>query len=250
LAVVCFAVGVLLGFVGAGGAGVMVSLLNLGFHLPIHEAVGTSLAAMFFVTLSGAISHYREGNTNVRAGITIGVAGIAGAVAGADIGQAIPEHILKLMAGFALWFLALLVYMRARVAARVVSSEFDPAHAMPTTRQNVSAVALGVSGGVASAFFGVGMTPWLQLGTMTILKLPLIKTIGTTMLALIFISLSGSLALARHGDVSVPHLIGATVGMTIGSYAGAKFTRRAPLWVLRGAIVLTPFTAGTLLIFF
>ena len=41
-----------------------------------------------------------------------------------------------------------------------------------------------------------------------------------------------------------------TIGMTIGSYAGAKFTRRAPLWLLRSAIILTPFTAGTLLMFF
>jgi uncharacterized membrane protein YfcA len=69
------------------------------------------------------------------------------------------------------------------------------------------------------------------------------------MLALIFISLSGSIALARHGDVSVDHLIGATIGMMAGTYVGAKMTRRAPLKVLRIAIVLTPFVAGTLLVF-
>lgn len=227
----------------------MVSLLTVGFHLSIHQAVGTSLAAMFFVTLSGAISHFREGNTNVRAGVLVGVAGIIGAVAGADIGQSIPEHILQPMAGIALWFLALLVFLRARMSGKVVAAH-DPTDAVPTGRQTAASVALGVSGGVGSAFFGVGMTPYLQLGMLTALKMPLVKTIGTTMLALIFISLSGSVALARHGDVSVPHLIGATLGMTIGSYAGAKLTRRAPLPVLRAAIVLTPFVAGALLIFF
>lgn len=239
--------GLLLGFVGAGGAGVMVSLLTVGFDLPIHQAVGTSLAAMFFVTISGSISHFREGNTNVRVGLLVGISGIVGAVAGADIGQSIPEHILQPMAGVALWLLAFLVFMRARMSGTLVASH-DPADAVPTGRQTTATVALGISGGVASAFFGVGMTPYLQLGMLTILRMPLVKTIGTTMLALVFISLGGSIALASHGDVSGRHLIGATIGMTIGSYIGAKFTRRAPIRVLRAAIVLTPFIAGTLLI--
>jgi uncharacterized membrane protein YfcA len=44
-------------------------------------------------------------------------------------------------------------------------------------------------------------------------------------------------------------LIGATIGMMAGTYVGAKLTRRAPLKVLRIAIVATPFVAGTLLVF-
>src|SRR3990170_4535585 len=151
---------------------------------------------MMVVSISGAISHYREGNINVPAGVTVGLFGAVGAVAGADIGQNIPEHILKPAAGFALWFLA---------------------------------------------FLGVGMAPFIQLGLLTVFRLSLVKTIGTTMLALIFISTSGSVALARHGDVSLEHLVGATIGMTAGSFIGAKWTRKAPVNVLRVAIVLTPF---------
>jgi len=225
----------------------MVSLLTLGFGLPIHEAVGTSLAAMFFVTLSGAISHYREGNTYTRAGLLVGIFGSIGAVLGADVGNRIPEHVLQPLAGFALWGLAAMVYLRSRVKNKTAGKD-EPEHFEPTPRQTVGTVGLGLTGGVASAFFGVGMTPFFQLGMLTILRMPLVKTIGTTMLALIFVSLSGSVALARQGHVSYPHLIGATIGMTIGSYIGAKFTNKAPLPVLRAAIVLTPFTAGTLLL--
>lgn len=46
--------GILLGFVGAGGAGFVIALLTLIFDIPIHTALGTSLAAMAFTTLSGA----------------------------------------------------------------------------------------------------------------------------------------------------------------------------------------------------
>lgn len=225
----------------------MLAVLSLGFGLSIHEAVGTSLAAMVFVTVSGTISHYRETNVAVRTGMIIGVAGLFGAVIGADLGQLVSESVLQPLAGFALWFLAALMYIRTRVApssdGRVAG--IDPVGT--TTRKGIAAT-LGFGGGIASGFFGVGMAPFLQLGMMFLLGMPLRKTVGTTMLALIFISLSGSLALASHGQVSVPHLVGATIGMTAGSYAGAKLTGRAPLTVLRAAIVLTPFIAGTLLI--
>ncbi len=225
----------------------MLAVLSLGFGLSIHEAVGTSLAAMVFVTVSGAISHYRETNVAMRAGLIVGITGMIGAVVGANLGQAVSGDVLQPLAGFALWFLAALMWIRTRVrhpANQLLEGE-DP---VGTPMRKFGAAALGLTGGTASAFFGVGMAPFLQLGLMMLLGLPLRKTVGTTMLALIFISLSGSVALASHGQVSLPHLVGATIGMTAGSYAGAKLTRRAPLVVLRAAIVLTPFIAGTLLI--
>ena len=226
----------------------MVSVLTIAFGLPIHQAVGTALASMVVVSISGTISHYREGNINIPAGVTVGIFGMLGAVFGADVGQNIPEHILQVMAGLALWFLAFLVWLRTRLAPRM-ASEIAGTEPPATPVMVARGGALGVVGGIASAFFGVGMAPFIQLGMLTVFKLSLVRTIGTTMLALIFISASGSLALARHGDVSADHLIGATIGMMAGTYVGAKLTRRAPVNVLRVAIVATPFVAGTLLIF-
>jgi hypothetical protein len=223
----------------------MLAVLTLGFGLSIHEAVGTSLAAMVFVTVSGAISHYRETNVEPRAGLVIGVTGMIGAILGADMGQAVSGDVLQPLAGFALWFLAALMWIRTRVRHAPREDAPDP---LRSPSRLAAAALLGLVGGTASAFFGVGMAPFLQLGMLVILGMPLRKTVGTTMLALIFISLSGSLTLASHGQVSVPHLIGATLGMMAGSYAGAKLTRRAPIAVLRAAIVLTPFIAGTFLI--
>ena len=51
--------GILLGFVGAGGAGVMITMLSVGFDIPMQVALGTSLAAMTFTSLSGSVSHFR-----------------------------------------------------------------------------------------------------------------------------------------------------------------------------------------------
>ncbi len=244
-----FSVGVLIGFIGAGGAGVMVSILTLVFGLPIHQAVGTALAAMLFTTISGSISHYREGNVVIIPGVVIGAGGMTGAVVGANLSQSIPEHILQPAAGAALWFLAFLVWMRMRLRERIKAHPEGEVYRL-SAPQIASGTGAGVLGGMASSFFGVGMAPFVQLSLMTVMRLPLIQAVGTTMLSLAFISLTGSIALASHGDVSLVHTIGVTIGMTAGSYVGAKFTRRAPVQLLRFAVVATPAIAGTMLIVF
>lgn len=248
LAATTFALGVILGFIGAGGAGLVVALLTSVFDLPIHEAIGTALAAMCFVTVAGAVSHFREGNIVPRLGVTVGVSGVLGAVAGAHLGHGMSADVLKPAAGIALWTLAVLVWMRTRFAPQLVAAR-DPIAPIEPNRQVATAVGLGLSGGAAAAFFGVGMAPYLQLGFLAALKLPLRQTVGTTMLTLVFISASGAAVLARTGDVSVPHLVGTVAGLAGGSYLGARFTRRAPRSVLRFSVIAVPVIAGAMLLF-
>jgi uncharacterized membrane protein YfcA len=250
LAVVTFLIGLVIGFIGAGGAGIAVAILTTVFRLPVHTAIGTAIAAMLFVTASGAISHYREGNVDYRLGLVVGLAGAAGAVLGADSSQAVPEHSLAIGAGLALWGLALLVWVRTRLmGALAVSAEPSRQMAVRSPREWVAGAGLGATGGAAAAFFGVGMAPFLQLGFLTVHRLPLRVTVGTTMLSLALISASGGIAMARHGDVSLPHLLGLTIGLGSGAYFGARLTGRAPRQVLRRAVVVVPFVAGAMLLF-
>ena len=251
LATVTFFIGLLIGFVGAGGAGVAVAILTTFFSLPVHTAIGTAIAAMLFVTVTGAISHYREGNVASGLGLVVGLAGAAGAVLGADSSQTVSDRTLGIAAGLALWCLSALVWVRTHIASGVPADREQPWLGGParSPREWAAGIGLGAAGGAAAAFFGVGMAPFLQLGLLTVHHLPLRQTIGTTMLILVFISAAGGLAMARHGDVSGPHLIGLTIGLASGAYIGARFTRRAPSGILRGAIVTIPFVAGAMLLF-
>jgi uncharacterized membrane protein YfcA len=247
LALTTLGVGVILGFIGAGGAGVLVALLTTVFGLEIHQAIGTALAAMCFLTISGAVSHYREGNIAPRIAIIVGLSGMVGAYFGAHLSTNVPEHTLQIVAGLALWLLALLVWLRSRIA--LLDFAQDVAAVGREPREIAASMGIGVTGGVAAAFFGVGMTPYIQLGMLTALKLPLRITVGTTMLALVFISASGATALARTGDVSVHHLIGSVIGLSIGSFFGARLTRRLSPGILRSTIAIVPFIAGSMLLF-
>lgn len=245
---VLFGVGMLLGFIGAGGGGVLIGILSGIFGLDIDKAIGTALAAMCVVTVFGAVSHFREGHVSLRNGLIVGVTGIAGAALGAELGQQVPNRVLELGAGLTLWFLAILVWIRTGMVARS-SQQVAPVQPLSRGQQAARGITLGSTGGLAAGFFGVGMAPYLQLGFLSALRLTLVETIGTTMLTLVFISGSAATVLARHGDVSGKHLIAAVFGLSTGSYIGAKFTARAPYRVLRATVVAVPIVAGAMVLF-
>lgn len=102
--------GCLLGFAGAGGAGLTITLLSVGFGVPIHTALGVALAAMSFTMLSGAVSHFREGDVLLRLGLTTGGAGMLGAFAGARISDALPGDILSKMTAALMLASSVLLY--------------------------------------------------------------------------------------------------------------------------------------------
>ena len=105
-------VGGIVGFVGAGGAGVTIALLTAFFGIPVHTALGTSLAGMMFTTLSGSVSHFREGNVLWRLGAAVGLFGAAGAFVGASFSSGLDGDTLRPFTGVVLLLSAWLFYLK------------------------------------------------------------------------------------------------------------------------------------------
>lgn len=141
--------GCLLGFAGAGGAGLTITLLSVGFGVPIHTALGVALAAMSFTMLSGAVSHFREGDVLLRLGLTTGGAGMLGAFAGARISDALPGDILsKMTAALMLASSVLLYFILFR---KDMLDSFVAKHASKAEGASFYAHALTI--GVVTGFF-------------------------------------------------------------------------------------------------
>lgn len=104
--------GGIVGFVGAGGAGVTIALLTAFFGVPVHTALGTSLAGMMFTTLSGSVSHFREGNVLLRLGASIGLFGAVGAFAGASFSSGLDGDTLRPFTGVVLLLSSWLFYLK------------------------------------------------------------------------------------------------------------------------------------------
>jgi hypothetical protein len=105
------AAGILAGMFGVGGGLLFVpTLVALG--LGQLEAQATSLAAILPTVLAGAWSQRRYGNLELRPAVTLGLASVAGVLAGAAIAIALDEDVLRKL------FAVLLLVVAARLAWR------------------------------------------------------------------------------------------------------------------------------------
>jgi uncharacterized protein len=98
--------GVAAGFFGIGGGVLIVPLLMFWAGFSQHRATGTSLAVLLPpVGIAAAIEYYRNGNVDVRAAITIAIAMLIGAGAGAYFANRAAGEYLRLAFGLAVTLL-------------------------------------------------------------------------------------------------------------------------------------------------
>ncbi|MEH7386845.1 sulfite exporter TauE/SafE family protein [Bacillus sp. JJ1521] len=237
--------GILVGFVGAGGSGFIIALLTVVFGVPIHMALGTSLAAMVFTTMSGAYSHHRQGNIDVKAGLAVGGFGAVAAYLGSGIAVWIPVGLLHWLTAGMLFLSAVMLVVRLFIVNKIGGNPTLSIRGGLYAR----AAFVGIVCGVLSGSFGIGSAPFIQIGLLTILGLSVQKSVGTTMLVILPIALAGGIGYYFEGYLDVLLLLQVLAGTMVGSYIGAKFTNYVPLPVLKSAMVLTPVLAAVILLF-
>jgi len=240
--------GLLLGFIGGTGGGFIIAILTLGFNIPIHTALGTSLASMAFTCLSGIVSHYREGNVVLKAGIIVGLFGAAGAYGGSLVAAIIPKNLLHWFTGGTLIFFTFLLIYRLYLWKESSSAKEAAAGAENNTLFYVKAVVLGIVSGILSGAFGVGAGPFIQFGLIVFLGLSIRHSVGTAMVVMLPVAIGGGLGFNTGGYLDIVLLLQILAGTMTGSYIGAKFTKFAPKIVLKTAMVITPAVAGMILL--
>jgi uncharacterized membrane protein YfcA len=242
-----FLMGIVLGFTGTGGSGFIIALLVVAFGVPIHTALGVSLASMVFSTLTGSISHFREGNVNTRIGLSMGCFGAIGAYAGTWISSGIDSNRLVWMTGSMLILSGILIWMRTRMMASKQQDGIKEPFTMPMPYW-ISIMFSGIGTGLLSGVFGIGSTPFIQLALLILFGLSLRHAVGTTMLVIMPIAIFASVGFIQTGHFDWLLLIQVTVGTMTGSYLGAKFTKRSPKLILRISMMSVPIAGGLLLL--
>lgn len=94
--------GILSGFLGIGGATIIIPALVYMYKTTQHMAQGTAIFALLLpVGLLASYKYWQAGNVNVRIGLLIALGFFVGAGIGAVMVQGVPEVILRrIFAGF------------------------------------------------------------------------------------------------------------------------------------------------------
>lgn len=204
---------------------------------------------MFAASATGGWSHLREGNVEPVIAVQVGLVGMAGAYLGGGLALATGATELKTFAGLMLMFNSLVIYLRTRVGTQWVREAKTLPLAERWWKELPGSAVVGLITGTVTGFLSIGAAPWIQVGLMMTKGTTLRVTIGTTMLSLALMSLTGAVRFAIAGQFDAWLLAGVILGLSAGTFIGAKFTRRAPRWLVRGALIATPLMAGSLLVF-
>lgn len=256
-------IGVLSGMLGIGGGTIMVPVLRLGYGLDAFMATATSLFAIIPISLAGAITHIRARSCFPKLGLLLGIAGAVTSSAGVYLGSVSPSWLIMLAAAIIIVYSAFTMLRKALRMGKKGTDPFvaggqkgtDPATptgnkgtdlhdaheaeqtppcAFAFTRKNVTlAVVIGLIAGFASGYVGVGggfimvplMTAWLGI--------PMKRTSGTSLIAIIILAIPGVVQQAFLGHIDYLAGIMLCVGAIPGAVLGARLVPRVPERTLR-----------------
>jgi len=108
LIIIGLVAGTLSGFLGIGGATILIPALVFIYKMTQHMAQGTSIAALLLpVGLLAAIKYWQTGNVNIKFAALIAVGFLIGGYIGASFAQPVPDLLLRRLFGIYLLLIAL-----------------------------------------------------------------------------------------------------------------------------------------------
>lgn len=236
-------IGLLLTLFGGGGSVLATPWLVYVVGVSdIHAAIGTSAAAVAINAATGLAAQARAGRVKWPCATVFGIAGLAGALGGAQLAKQVDGQ--SLLTWFALAMIAIAVAM---VLPR--RSEGDPGVHL-TGPMVLRLAPVGLLAGLAAGFFGIGGGFLIAPGLIAATGMTLANAGASSLVSVALFGSATSLSYAVSGQLIWP-LLGALVGGgAIGTLAALplakRLDRREPL-ARRGFAVLVVAVALTIL---
>jgi uncharacterized membrane protein YfcA len=236
-------VGFSLGLTGGGGGIFAVPLLVYGLHLPSREAVGVSLVTVGATAAVGFAQRLRRRTIEIPTGLLFAVAGMATAPVGAWFSSQMPEAVLLVLFGALMLVIAARMWIKAsRLEPSTVCVPLDE-NAGPTCRRDLQgelhltsrcALLLAIVGlvvGILTGLFGVGGGFIIVPALVTFSGMGIERAIGTSLLVIALVSMSGIVSQFLAGNTVSAHLVlwflaGSLGGMFAGTAAGKRLPGR------------------------
>jgi len=261
--------GFLGGMLGVGGGVVVVPILVLFFSLDTRQAVGTSLVMIVFTALSATLAYHAQRRIDWKIGIIGAFATVPGAAIGAYATKFFSSKSLAFMFGATLFFVATAMLRRSFRSVTKQGREITIETAndlLPRKRvwrrtivdatgkifeydANVySGLALLFLGGLASGFLGIGGGLIVVPILAAVVGLPMHLAVATSMLTMIFTSISGVSTHIVLGNVVIAYAVPLVIGIVLGAQLGARASRRLRSLSLEVVFAVAVLSLGTLLI--
>lgn len=222
------------GLVGLGGGVIMIPLMVRFAGLTQHQAHGTSLMALVFTGLTGAITYYVNGSVDVLAAVLLAATAILTSSLGALAANALPERRLKMAFGIFLIFVSLLLLAKPYLSgfARPMAGGWPWAAAI---------LASGAFAGFLSGMMGVGGGSIMVPALVLLIGHTQHTAQGSSLLAMVPAGGVGAFTHWRLGNVVSGLLWGLIPGIMAGTFLGgtlANVLHEASLRFIFAAVLI------------
>lgn len=224
-------IGLIASMIGVGGGIFMVPLLSLaGFVATTQEAVGTSLAAVVFTSISSSVAYMAQRVVELRLGAMLMPATILGAWLGAFLTRFISSGGLSLAFGLLLLYPAAMMLRGrqpreiARLFRRSMASE---------GYSLVEIFLLGLGAGLASGFFGIGGGIVMVPAMAIFLRLDIVEAVATSLFVMGPSALIGALQHLFQGNLHLNLALPLILGIIVGAQLGPRLSVKMPQSRLR-----------------
>lgn len=224
-------IGLIASMIGVGGGIFMVPLLSLSRLVgTTQEAVGTSLAAIIFTSISSSLAYRRQKVLDLRLGLAVMPGAVLGAWLGAYLTRFISSGWLAVAFGIFLLYPAgmMLRGRQPREIALLFRRSRAEGHYHP-----LEASALGLGAGLASGFFGIGGGIVMVPAMAIFLGLDIVQAVATSLFVMGPSALIGSLQHLLQGNVHLELALPLILGITLGAQLGPLISVRMPKARLR-----------------
>lgn len=217
--------------VGLGGAVVMIPLLTGWARLTQHKAHATSLVAVVFTGVVGAVAYARGGALDFGLAVTVAIAATVTSVAAAAFSERVPAKVLKRTFG------GLLV-----VASLVLLFGLDvPGSGIGGAWRLPAAILLGLASGALTGLLGIGGGAFIVPLLVLAFGLDQHLAQGTSLAVMVPAALAGTLVHWRARRLDWRLIWGLVVGVIVGAFLGGRFALllpERPLQIIFGVILL------------
>ena len=227
---------------GLGGGILLVPILTIFYGVDLHYAMGASIISVIATSSGAAASYLRTGLSNVRIGLFLAMATIAGALTGAVLAGIAPVRWLELILGLALAYSAfttlkqLNVELPADVADDRLALRFrlegvyydrvlDQQVKYRATRVGWGFVAM-YGAGVLSGLLGIGSGAFKVLAMDYFMRLPMKVSTATSNFMIGLTAAASAGIYWSRGDIHPLIVAPVAIGVLFGAYLGTALIAR------------------------
>ncbi|USS39963.1 sulfite exporter TauE/SafE family protein [Thermococcus aggregans] len=205
------AIGTIAGLFGVGGGFLIVPTLTF-IGLPIHTAIGTSLACIVISSFASAYTHIKRGKVLFKVVAIKEAFSIPAALIGAHVATFLNEAFLRGI------FTILLFYLAYKMTTSPSKSHHEENIKINYKNVPIVGVISGFLSGLLGISGGILNVPLFHV----LVNIPVRYSIGTSSVALFFTALAGTYGHFKAENVNIETALLLAPGLIIGAYLGAR----------------------------